>query len=287
MRKLCFLLAILLLCGCQPAPTVSDGVLKPTTAYFRGNTEMLVSHDVVISTATEDAQMQTLFSALQSAQDDGLTPAISRDVRLLGYSRKGGTLTLALSEEYEESRGILRTLADAALTLSFCSLDGVDALIIQTPSGESAPHTAEDYLLTSPSPVAAQQTVNLYFVSNGELTKVPHAIRKESDVAFPHSVISSLLSGPEDENYTSAIPEGVKLHSVVLENGTCTVDLSSEFLAISGHSEDAERLCLFSLVNTVAGVSEVHHVQILIDGESVPGFTHYDLTQAIQPEVFD
>lgn len=286
MRKLCLVLVFLLLCGCQASPTVSDGVLQPTTAYFRGTTELLVSYDVVISTATEDAQIQTLFSALQSAHD-GVSPAIPRDVRLLSHSRKGDTLTLFLSEEYENLHGIFRTLADASLTLSFCALDGVDALIIQTSAGESVPRAAEDYLLTSPAPVAAQQTVDLYFVLNGELTKVPHAIRKESDVSFPYSVVSALLSGPEDKTYTSAIPNGVTLHAVEIENGTCTVNLSSEFLVLPEHTEEAERLCLFALTNTVAGISEVHHVQILIDGKTLPGFTHYDLTQAIQPEVFD
>lgn len=287
MRKLYLLLALLFLCGCQTTPTVPDGVLQPTAAYFLGSDEMLISHDVVISTATEDAQMQTLFSALQSTHDGTVTPAIPRDVHLLAYSRKGSALTLSLSEEYDAQNGILRTLSDAALTLSYCSLEEIDSLIIQTPTGESAAHTFEDYLLTAPTPVSAQQTVDLYFVSNGELVKVPHAIRKESDVSFPHSVVSALLSGPEDGDFTSAIPSGTALHSLTLENGTCTVDLSSEFLSLAEHTETAERLCLFSLVNTVAGAAEVHHVQILIDGVSVPGFTHYDLTQAIQPEVFD
>ncbi len=287
MRKLCFLLACLLLCGCQPSPSVPDGILMPTTAYYRGHDEMLVSHDVVISTASEDAQVQTLFAALQSSPDNNLVPALPRDVRLVGHMRTGGVLTLLLSEEYEAQSGILRTLSDAAITLSFCSLDGVDSLILQTPNGESSSHTKNDYILTTPTPVVAQKTVTLYFLASGELVKVPHAIHTEAESSLANSVLSALLAGPESEEYRSAIPSGVKLHSVTLENGTCTVDVSSEFLALPEHTEEAERLCLFSLVNTVAGIAEVHHVQILIDGHSVHGFTHYDLTQAIQPEVFD
>ncbi len=287
MRKLCLLLACLLLCGCQPSPTVPDGILKPTPAYYRGHDEMLVPCDVVISTASEDAQVQTLFSSLQSAPEDRLVPAIARDVRLLGHMQTGGVLTLSLSEEYEAQSGILRTLSDAALTLSFCSLDGVDSLIIQTPSGESVSHTKKDYILTTPTPVVAQKTVNLYFLASDELVSVPHAIHTEAETSLAHSVLSALFAGPESEEYRAAIPSGAKLHSVTLENGTCTVDVSSEFLALPEHTEEAERLCLFSLANTVAGIAEVHHVQILIDGLSVHGFTHYDLTQAIQPEVFD
>ncbi len=287
MRKLALLLLLLVLCGCQPSAVISDEGLIPTQVYYISNEQMLAPHEVAISSVTEEAKIRTLFSALQARQTTALVPAISSEILLKSYTLHSGTLTLELTDAYDSYRGISKTLADAAIAMSFCQLDDVDQVVIRTASSESAPLTANDYVFTIPTPISAQQSVTLYFVSGSDLTAESRVLLQEADTSLANSVVTALLAGPKTAGLKSAIPSGTRLHSVVVEDGLCTVDLSSEFLALPSHSEEAERLCLFSLVNTLAGVPEVEHVQVLINGTASTGFTHYDLTQAIQPEVFN
>lgn len=150
MRKLvCFLLS-LLLCGCSPAPKVSDTSLRPAVVYDISGEQMLSPREVAISIVSEDAMIRSLFAALQTATSTARCPAVPSGVVLEHYTLENRTLTLFLSEEYDQLSGILRTLSDAALTHAFCALDEVDALILHTPAFESAARTEQDYLFAIP-----------------------------------------------------------------------------------------------------------------------------------------
>lgn len=288
MRKLLALvLALSLLCGCTASPSASDENLLLTPIYYISSETLLSPLDASISAVSEEATIRSLYTALQSKPRDPYFPAISSDVLLEDYSLHGRVITLFLSEQYESYSGIKRTLSDAALTLSFCALSSVDRVVIRTPGFETAAFSASDFVFAVPDPVAVRQTVTLYFTDGTELKPETRTLVLEEGISLANEMISALLAGPKAEGLSSAIPSDTKLHSVVIEDGVCTVDLSERFLALPMHTEDAERLCLFSLVNTLAGVSGVEHVRILINGSAAKGFSHYDLTQALQPEVFN
>lgn len=153
MRKVFLVLLCLLLCGCQPTPKLSDSSLRLAVVYDIASEQMLSPREVAISAVSEKAMIQTLFAAFQTAEKSSHSPAVPRDVRLEQYTLENRTLTLFLSAKYDELSGILRTLADAALTHAFCALNEVDALIIHTPDSESAARTAQDYLFVIPQAI--------------------------------------------------------------------------------------------------------------------------------------
>ena len=279
MRKyVSFLLVLILLCACTPQPEKGHAV---KTIYHTTADALLAPQEVTIDVMEPKAEIVQLFSILNEIQ----LSEFCDGVELESFSLVGDTLALQLSLEYEALSGLSRTVCDGAITLTFCDLPYVNTMILRT-NGTEKSLTRDDFLLSLPAH-SSQAEVKLYFNKDGVLSEEVHTYPYQIEDEFLRTVAEALLAGPQSEALVSPIPSGTRLHAISKEGGVCTVDVSAEFLALPSHTEEEERLCLFSLVNTVAHASDARQVRILIDGESVTGFTHYDLTQAIQPELFD
>ncbi len=78
--------------------------------------------------------------------------------------------------------------------------------------------------------------IDLYFVEvvDGmeEIVSIEREIEKREDIAT--ATLEELLKGIEEENYSSAIPEGVTLQSLVIEDGVAKADFSSELDEVAG-----------------------------------------------------
>lgn len=80
-----------------------------------------------------------------------------------------------------------------------------------------------------------------------------------------------------------AIPEGTKVNSVSINGDICYLDLSSEFEeGVAGIKSD---VVIYSVVNSVAALSNVDKVQIIIDGEHVE--TYRETTDIYNPLEFN
>ena len=61
------------------------------------------------------------------------------------------------------------------------------------------------------------------------------------------------------------IPAGTKLLSLRLENGTCTVDLTGEFLEGCTDAQE-EAYAVRSVIATMCALPEIDSVEILVEG---------------------
>ena len=78
--------------------------------------------------------------------------------------------------------------------------------------------------------------------------------------------MEQLLKGPQGEEGRSAIPDGTKLLGVSVLDGVCFVNFSEGFL--NQNYEIAEPVVIYSIVNSLAELSNVNKVQISINGDS-------------------
>lgn len=86
------------------------------------------------------------------------------------------------------------------------------------------------------------------------------------------AVIKELIKGPQTEGAVNLFPEGAKVNSVWIKDGICYVDLNSEVQKRFVGSIQDEELLIYSIVNSLCGLSGIEYVQILIDGERVDVF---------------
>jgi germination protein M len=123
--------------------------------------------------------------------------------------------------------------------------------------------------------VSGKVPVYLYF-ANEDNTKLKLEVRYISAEAAKKDVgqmagvvIEELIKGPTDtETYKATIPEGSKLRSpVVIKDGIATVDMSGEFKTRHPGGKDAEKLTIYSIVNSLTELKGIKKVKFTIDGK--------------------
>jgi hypothetical protein len=160
-------------------------------------------------------------------------------------------------------------------------------------TGATAATTATTALpRPSPEPSEAQRTINvkLFF----EAADRPGLVAEDRLVPFSPdlsrqivSVVEELLKGPRSGLLAPLNPTARVLEVFVSARGVAYVDLSKEVQATDVVGSAAERLAVYSIVNTISeNFPAVRRVQILVDdhpAETLAG--HVDLSRPLSPDM--
>jgi germination protein M len=116
--------------------------------------------------------------------------------------------------------------------------------------------------------------VKLYF-ANEDGDKLVAAYREKyysTNIPLERFVVEELIAGPSGQVeglYPSINPE-VKILSVMTQDGICYVNLDANFLTVVNNV--STELSIYSIVNSLAELSNVNKVQILVNGEVPASF---------------
>ncbi len=128
---------------------------------------------------------------------------------------------------------------------------------------------AEASKLTDKTPL------RLYF-ANEDNTKLKLEIRyvdstdaKKSTGNMATMVVNELIKGPSDETaFKRTVPAEAKLSQPVsVSNKVATVDFSKEFKSKHSGGKDAEKMTIYSIVNSLTEIEGIEKVKFLIDGK--------------------
>jgi len=153
--------------------------------------------------------------------------------------------------------------------------------ISETPGNTYSPVDSDADSTTTPT----ETTVKLYFrySDTDMLACETRTIQSYANQRIELSVLKELLNGPsQDSGLSRVIDSQTRVVSVENDGDTLIVTLSEEFLRQSsslpdGWGEDAalreeeylrRRLAVYSVVDTLTGMGNYSHVQILIDTEN-------------------
>ena len=119
--------------------------------------------------------------------------------------------------------------------------------------------------------------VHLYFGNEDgtALVRETRTLTMGMTEALPSAIMKALIGGPENEEYTSLIPQGTLVQDIFIKDNVCYVDLSAEFQKNHLGGERSEILTIYSIVNSLQNVSGVRYVQFLIEGERVEYYKSY------------
>lgn len=109
----------------------------------------------------------------------------------------------------------------------------------------------------------------LYFASADGSSLEAETRRIPKQVGIARATVNELIAGPQDPDLSPTLPVGVVLEDIDITAGVCTVDFSGDFLANLLEDETAQRLALYSVVNTLSQFDTVEYVQILVDGQTI------------------
>jgi germination protein M len=115
--------------------------------------------------------------------------------------------------------------------------------------------------------------IKLYFANEKGTKLIQQVISADIPFSLPmeYTITELLIKGPISTGQYPTINPDTKINSIRTKNGVCYIDLSKEFLEDT--SNISEEVAVYSLVNTLAELSNFNKIRIYIDGKS-PEFYH-------------
>jgi hypothetical protein len=117
--------------------------------------------------------------------------------------------------------------------------------------------------------------IHLYFANEDntklklEVRHIPASEAKKSVNNLAGIVVNELINGPTKKGLKATIPGGTKLikNSVPIKSGVATVNLSKDFVDKHPGGKDAERITIYSIVNSLTDIKGIQEVRFLINGK--------------------
>ncbi len=275
-RSLLTALLILLavsLTGCAPAAQTDDS--PQISVYYaytddRNDTGLSVGAEMRSVESGKDMLKAAVEAVMATPQSYRLTSPFPAGVSIKSYKLENGTLSLYMSDAYAEMPTGNKIIARSCLALTLCAVEGVENISVFVGDIPDVKGLSDWAIITENLDIDPfDKRLKLYFSNGSGLSPEYRSVTVSEDKELAASVMEELLRGPMEGNLVSAIPYGTKLLSINVENGLCTVNLSSEFLQNKPETESAEALTLYSIVNSLTTLTKINKVQFLVNDERV------------------
>jgi len=212
------------------------------------------------------------------------SPLCRRALKFWKSLKKDNCVTVYMNSEYLNINGIDKSIMDCCMTLTMCSVEGVDCLTICVGNiTVESKLSTEDFLLFDNIVSSAKAQVRLYFPKYQEqaLGSEYRTIVYGDDSSVERSILDALFEGPMSDGLERVFPLGTIVLSVYTQDGVCSVSLSGISAGDATHSYAEAELAVYSVVNSLTSFSDVRSVQILIDGKQVPSLWGFDISDPI------
>jgi len=296
---LIMLAAIFVLSGCGSPKKQEDASIKQKTAvlYFansEGNDLIAVDLDVE-DVEREELPSLVLQKLLEGPTDDNLKPSVRAGTRVLSVKTEQGLTTVDLSKEFYNEEKIRDVLALAAIVKSITSIKGIDRVMLMVEGEPLTKANGETYGILKGTDVVFdadalaqdESNVTLYFSDlNAEyLVREIRRIKVPRGDSMEKLVLTELINGPQNQNAGRTIPAETKILSVETKESICFVNLSEDFVTKNNVGTSAERLTIFSIVNSLTELSNIDKVQFLIEGEKREVYHHMVFNEPIERDI--
>lgn len=277
-----------LLCACKGAEGGTSPE-HPFLYYYLKQTVSYTEETGVMGTEAreydpETQSIQTLLSDYFSgAQSEGLTSPFFSGTKATDCKTEGTTVYLTLNSVYSRLSGVDRSLADACLSATLLQVPGIDRVCIKNLNGDADYISAGDVVLRDDSAQVQDTSVTLYFADaeNRYLIAETRSTEPLDDALVPEYVVKQLIAGTKQRGLQDTIPKGTELLSVKVADGVCVVDLSVEFLSNKPQTHAAERMTVYSIVDSLTELDSVDTVEFRCDGELIEQYVQMNLSDAI------
>ncbi len=302
MKKLflILLIAVLALSACAKPGSQTDLVStsqKHVVIYFanaEGSDLISVKYDT-----SEKNSLDLPEFIINKLLEGPVEPEMSRTVRagtrLLSVATDKSLAKVDLSKEFYHEESIYDILAVASIVKSLCSVQGIDQVLITvegqplltTDGSELGILKESDVVFDADALMQDESNITLYFSDLNAEYLVPeiHQIKVRRGESLEKLVMQALINGPQSTRNSPTVPPETKILSIETKDSVCFVNLSSDFIARNSVGLSAERLIVFSIVNSLTELSGIDKVQFLIEGEKKDVYQHMTINEPITRDV--
>lgn len=245
-----------------------------TLYYPDGENRYLLRQTRTVKATDPSEKPADILHALLS---DGLLPAVPAQTTLLGISVEDGVCTVDLSADFTakeytfaEERTVLYAITDSLTELPQIRtvdlwVEGVPLERLNRMELSGGLKRDESVLFDATDPALTDRTI--YAVCGDEplLVGIPMQLALSDTLSSAEQVLGALISYESANGIRNPIPAGTKLLSVRIENRTCFVDLTGEFLDGCASAVE-EQSAVRSVVATLCALDGIGSVEILVEG---------------------
>ncbi len=277
------MLLSLLLCGCGSVE--KTGKEGDFSFYFPSEdpygAEKFLSVEKTFG--EERPNLEELLSMYFSTEvPEGGKPLLPQGWKMSSYELQGGQLTVYFTGKdasyIEESQTI------ACLTRTFSQLEDVHRVKLCPPGDREPLLLSDNDLLLEDMGMFPREELVLYLPDEEfrYLHRETFVVDSLAEEEKPAYIINRLLEGSGTGEVHSCIPAGTKLLGIQVENGVCTVDLSSEFAREMPQQFHIARLAVYSIVNSLTELDGIRTVDIHVAHSSMEQLRYMDLSKGLQ-----
>ena len=271
-------------------------------SYISKNETRLETEIHYINGKSTKEQIVEILRLLCSVPDNKeLRATLISGTNVINYSYEGEQVTVSLGDKYLSLPKTTEVLTRAAIVRSLTAIPEVKYVmitvngkpIVDSTGTELGSMTADmfvDDTVTNPETgVSNRVKLKLYFAN--ETGDGLIAINREfthnvdmSNVPMEKIVLEQLIAGPVNSLSYPSINPDTKIQSVTIQDGVCYISFDNSFLTpVNNVNTD---VTIYSIVNSLAELSNINKVQISIDGKMDVKFRDkYELTTIFERDL--
>jgi len=289
--------AILLLCiigllsGCDrtSSPVVSE-MEQPVSFYYLSSESTYHAAMGPLKAELRDLEHgksweELVAEYLSGPNSEALYSPFADGTAMEEVSLQDGILSLVPNDAFFDLQGADLSLATACIVHTMAQLPDVEAVVLTSSQARitdlvNRELVPEDFVLTA-SPVQQENMVALYVPTEdsrslrAEFVSFTETETPEELAAF---ALRQLLNGVQGRQW-SVFPEGTNLLDVQVENGSCSINLSSDFFVNRPETALKTRMALLAAVNTLTAIEEIEQVFFFCEGQTLSDYNGFDLSQ--------
>lgn len=263
-------------CRTEPDFSGADGVIAPEVRELAG-----IEDDL-------DAILKLYFQGPVSRDLESLLP---RECPVPQWRIDGDTMYLHFAPELADLSGVELTLAATCVTRTFLPMTGCTKLIFTAEdrrlNGEAALElTLDDLYLRDDSMDRLRGEYVVYYTDDSHRYLIGRSITTDltNREDLPALLLEQMRTPPEGTRLHSLIPPDTQIRSTVLDNGSCSIDLSQAFVTNRFYSHTEQLLTLTGIVNTLCNISQIRRVEFSVEGDLLLNYGALSISGSLIPD---
>lgn len=266
------LAALVLLCAC----TAGGGgeIESPFVFYYRAvednyGTQNGPMYPQTVSLDVSQVTLRELLDQYRSTTPAaGASQPVPESWALSTATLEGATASVTFAGSSSVLTEVERSILNACIARTLLQLPDVLRVSITIPGSTAATVLTSSDLLLWDSALNPQEEIILYFpdAERRYLVRQRQTVSAMTTADKAEYIVHQLLNPEAIGQEHRCIPSGTSLLSLRLENGLCTVDLSSHFINGMEQSFVTARMAVYSIVNSLTELPEIHTVDLYVAG---------------------
>lgn len=253
---------------------------KIYSVYYVSTTETKIEmHPYVMESETVEGQIEELLDALATIPERLEYKApLAMGFNVLNYQLENGKVILNMDELYAELPVTTEVLVRAAIVRTLTQVNGVNFVSFTVNGTQMLDSlgnivgwmTADQFIENEGNEINTYEEVRLklYFANEAGDALIATNRTKEynTNISLEKLIVEELIKGPNAEGVYPTVNPDTRVASVTVRDGICYVNLDENFLVQT--TNVSADVTIYSIVNSLAELSNVNKVQILINGST-------------------